>query len=110
MKVLHVVGTRPNFMKVAPLMRAMDQYPSDFEQVLVHTGQHFDHMMSRVFLDELDMPVPDETLNVRSGSHVQQTAEIMVAFEQVLSRRRLAYRWRTWRQGFGRTIARCRKR
>ena len=73
-------------MKVAPLMRAMHFHPNDFEQILVHTGQHSDPMMSRVFLEDLNMPAPDEFLNVRSGSRTQQTADIMRAFERVLDK------------------------
>ena len=69
MKVLHVVGARPNFMKIAPIMREMTTYPNEFEQILVHTGQHFDDNMSRVFFDELELPRPDVYLGVGSGSH-----------------------------------------
>lgn len=88
MRVLHVVGSRPNFMKVAPLMRAMAREPRLFHQVLVHTGQHYDDNMSRVFLEELGMPPPDEQLGVGSGSHAKQTARVMVRFESVLLERR----------------------
>ncbi len=84
MKILHVVGARPNFMKTAPIMVAMARQPGAFEQVLVHTGQHYDHNMSRVFFDDLAMPEPDEFLNIGSGSHAEQTARIMLAFEPVL--------------------------
>ena len=83
MKVLHVVGARPNFMKTAPIMAEMAQYPKEFEQVLVHTGQHYDDAMSRVFFDELSLPVPDVNLEVGSGSHAQQTARVMERFEPV---------------------------
>jgi UDP-N-acetylglucosamine 2-epimerase (non-hydrolysing) len=84
--VLHVVGARPNFMKVAPIMRAMGTTPDDFRQVLVHTGQHYDDNMSRVFFDELDLPRPDTNLEVGSGSHAQQTAEVMQRFEPLLAK------------------------
>ncbi|MBN2550119.1 MAG: UDP-N-acetylglucosamine 2-epimerase (non-hydrolyzing) [Anaerolineales bacterium] len=83
-KIMHVVGARPNFMKVAPVMAAMDKRPGLFQQVLVHTGQHYDYVMSQVFFEELRMPEPDEYLNVGSGSHAQQTAHVMLAFEPVL--------------------------
>lgn len=84
MKILHVVGARPNFMKMAPIMREMAKYPAEFEQLLVHTGQHYDAAMSQVFFDELEMPKPDVNLEVGSGSHAWQTAQIMQRFEPVL--------------------------
>lgn len=78
--VLHVVGARPNFMKIAPLMIAMRAEPR-FRQVLVNTGQHYDEKMAGGFFRELDLPVPDRDLGVGSGSHAVQTAKVMVAFE-----------------------------
>lgn len=83
-RILHVVGARPNFMKIAPIMREMAKYPDQFEQILVHTGQHYDANMSQVFFDELDLPRPDVNLEVGSGSHAVQTAEVMTRFEPVL--------------------------
>jgi UDP-N-acetylglucosamine 2-epimerase (non-hydrolysing) len=83
-RILHVVGARPNFMKIAPIMREMAKYPDQFEQMLVHTGQHYDANMSQVFFDELDLPRPDVNLEVGSGSHAVQTAEVMTRFEPVL--------------------------
>jgi UDP-N-acetylglucosamine 2-epimerase (non-hydrolysing) len=83
-KVMHVVGARPNFMKVAPVMRALAARPAAFEQRLVHTGQHYDEAMSQVFFDELGIASPDDNLEVGSGSHAAQTAEIMLRFEPVL--------------------------
>jgi UDP-N-acetylglucosamine 2-epimerase (non-hydrolysing) len=83
-KVLHVVGARPNFMKVAPVMRAMAARGGCFEQRLVHTGQHYDEAMSKVFFDELGIPQPDLNLGVGSGSHAAQTAEIILRFEPAL--------------------------
>ena len=82
--ILHVVGARPNFMKMAPILREMAKYPVEFEQILVHTGQHYDASMSQVFFDELDLPRPDVNLEVGSGSHAQQTALIMQRFEPVV--------------------------
>jgi len=84
MKVIHVVGARPNFMKVAPLTAEMAQYPEIFHQTLVHTGQHYDDNMSKVFFEDLDIPQPDIYLGVGSGSHAEQTARVMLAFEPVL--------------------------
>jgi UDP-N-acetylglucosamine 2-epimerase (non-hydrolysing) len=83
-RVLHVVGARPNFMKVAPIVRAMEGREGAFEQVLVHTGQHYDENMSASFFDELDLPRPDVNLEVGSGTHARQTAAIMERFEPVL--------------------------
>ena len=84
MKILHVVGARPNFMKVAPIMREMAKYPDKFEQLLIHTGQHYDDNMSKVFFEDLGLPQPDIYLGVGSGSHAEQTARVMLAFEPVL--------------------------
>ena len=86
MTVLHVVGARPNFMKAAPVYRALAK--SGFDQVLVHTGQHYDALMSDVFFQTLEIPAPDESLNVGSGSHAQQTAAIMSKFEPVVLARK----------------------
>jgi UDP-N-acetylglucosamine 2-epimerase (non-hydrolysing) len=83
MKVANVVGARPNFMKIAPIMRAM-MGDSFFEPVLIHTGQHYDHKMSDVFFDELGIPEPDVNLSVGSGTHGRQTGEVMVRFEEVV--------------------------
>ena len=82
MKVLHVVGARPNFMKAAPVYRALQN--RGHKQILVHTGQHYDALMSDVFFKGLEIPDPDESLNVGSGSHAQQTASIMSLFEPVV--------------------------
>jgi UDP-N-acetylglucosamine 2-epimerase (non-hydrolysing) len=71
-------------MKIAPLVEEMKSYP-DIEQILIHTGQHYDHSMSRVFLDELDIPYPDFYLGIGSGSHGAQTAKVMLAFEPLVS-------------------------
>jgi UDP-N-acetylglucosamine 2-epimerase (non-hydrolysing) len=84
LKIMHIVGARPNFPKVAPVYAAMQHHGDRFQQVLVHTGQHYDHQMSQVFFDELGMPEPDEFLNVGSGTHAQQSARILLAFEPVL--------------------------
>ena len=81
--ILHVVGARPNFMKAAPVFFALRAHPH-LRQVLVHTGQHYDRKMSDVFFDELGLPEPDFCLEVGSGSHAIQTAEIMMRFEKVV--------------------------
>lgn len=83
MKVINIVGARPNFMKIAPIIEAMNRYPGEIEHVLVHTGQHYDEKMSKAFFEDLGMPKPDIDLGVGSGSHAEQTARVMVAFEQV---------------------------
>ncbi len=80
--ILSVVGARPNFMKMAPILRQLSNC-ADFESRLVHTGQHYDESMSRVFFHDLKMPNPDFNLNVGSASHAVQTAEIMRRFEKV---------------------------
>src|SRR5688572_28200471 len=86
MKVLVVAGARPNFMKVAPILRALTTRGA--EGVFVHTGQHYDATMSDAFLRDLSMPAPAWHLGVGSGSHAQQTARIMESFEPVLERER----------------------
>jgi len=83
MKVINVCGARPNFMKIAPLMRAYENHPA-IQPTLVHTGQHYDENMSRLFFNELEIPRPDVNLEVGSGSHAQQTALIMERFETVV--------------------------
>ena len=81
-KIIIVAGARPNFMKVAPIIWDLQQRSfTDF--ALVHTGQHYDYAMSSVFFEELEIPEPDYFLEVGSGSHGEQTAKIMMAFEKV---------------------------
>ncbi len=85
LKIISVVGARPNFMKVAPLHRAFGKY-SSVQHMIVHTGQHYDANMSKVFFDDLELPKPDVYLGVGSGTHAEQTAKVMVEFEKVLVR------------------------
>jgi len=87
MHILHVVGARPNFMKAAPVLHALRQYPG-IRQTLLHTGQHYDAGMSEVFFRQLGMPEPDINLAVGSGSPTQQTAEIMLRLEPVVGEQR----------------------
>jgi UDP-N-acetylglucosamine 2-epimerase (non-hydrolysing) len=83
MQVLHVVGARPNFMKVAPVRAALAARDG-IEQALVHTGQHYDASMSDIFFQQLNIPEPDYNLDVGSASHARQTAEIMMRLEPVV--------------------------
>jgi len=83
-KIICVCGARPNFMKIAPLMHAFKAY-GRFQTLLVHTGQHYDENMSKLFFDELNIPKPDVNLEVGSASHAVQTAEIMKRFEPVVA-------------------------
>ena len=83
MKIVSVVGARPNFMKVAPFCRALKAYP-EIRHILVHTGQHYDVRMSEQFFKELDIPSPDVNLEIGSGSHAEQVGRTMMAFEKVL--------------------------
>ena len=95
--ILHVCGARPNFMKVAPVMAAVEAWsdtaardsgsggePVHFEQTLVHTGQHYDAGLSDVFFRQLGLPEPDHHLGVGSGSHAAQTAQVLERLEPVL--------------------------
>lgn len=84
---MNIVGARPNMVKMAPLMRAMKQIP-EFDPVLVHTGQHYDYLMSQVFFEQLGMPAPNYNLEVGSGSQHDQTAEIIKRFGEVVQRDR----------------------
>jgi UDP-N-acetylglucosamine 2-epimerase len=83
MKILSVVGARPEFIQAAPVSRALRKR---HHELLVHTGQHYDYSMSQTFFDELGIPAPDYNLEVGSGSHASQTAEILVRFEAVVIR------------------------
>jgi UDP-N-acetylglucosamine 2-epimerase (non-hydrolysing) len=82
MKIVLVAGARPNFMKVAPIIRELRKHEDVFDWRLVHTGQHFDHGMSDVFFEELGIPQPHFHMGAGGGSHSEQTARIMVAFER----------------------------
>ena len=106
MKIILVAGARPNFMKIAPIIRAIETYNSklkttkslrarslaghcerkrsNLEILLVHTGQHYDSRMSKIFFEDLEIPEPDMYLGVGSGTHGQQTAKVMIAFEKIL--------------------------
>lgn len=83
-RILSVVGARPNFMKVAPIVRELARRDGEFHSQIVHTGQHYDEAMSQVFFDQLSIPRPDINLNVGSGSHAVQTAGVMAAFEPLV--------------------------
>jgi len=90
LRIVSVVGARPNFMKVAPIVDAINQgrqagrFARDVEHLLVHTGQHYDRTMSELFFEELGLPVPDINLGIGSGNHGEQTGRIMQEFERVL--------------------------
>ena len=90
MKVISVVGARPNFMKIAPFIRAVEEYNRNhnnfINHILVHTGQHYDIRMSEAFFRDLDIPEPDINLEIGSGSHAEQLGNTMIEFEKVLLR------------------------
>ena len=89
MKTLYLVaGARPNFMKIAPLVRALRANGTNLGFKIIHTGQHYDYELNEVFFDELHIPAPDVFLRAGSGSHAQQTAKIMVGFEETCQKRR----------------------
>lgn len=86
MKVLTAIGTRPQFIKAAPVSRALER--AGVAEVLVHSGQHYDHGMSRVFFEELGLREPDVNLGAGAGTHAEQTARMLVGFEDVIARER----------------------
>ena len=83
-KIISVVGARPNFIKISPVHKAFQKYKDSITHKICHTGQHFDEKMSKVFFDELEMPKPDFYLGISGGSHATQTANIMIEFEKIL--------------------------
>ena len=85
--ILHVVGARPNFIKAAPVLRALAG-KKGVRQTLVHTGQHYDVNMSDIFFRQLGMPAPDVSLGVGSGTHAAQTAQVLLSLEPVLLERK----------------------
>jgi UDP-N-acetylglucosamine 2-epimerase (non-hydrolysing) len=85
-KIIVVAGARPNFMKIAPILRTMGKHPEHFDPLFVHTGQHYDDKMSRIFLDQLGLPDPYRDLGVGSGSHGAQTGQVLIRFEEVAMR------------------------
>jgi UDP-N-acetylglucosamine 2-epimerase (non-hydrolysing) len=91
LKLLNIVGARPNFMKMAPLYAALQRHAGKVRQTLVHTGQHYDEAMSSAFFRDLGLPPPDINLEVGSGTHAEQTARVMLAFEPVLLRENPAW-------------------
>src|SRR5713101_9826482 len=86
-KILHVVGARPNYMKIAPVMEALRK-TDGIEQRLIHTGQHYDESMAQVFFRDLGLPQPDRDLEVGSGTQAEQTATILTRFEKVVDEER----------------------
>jgi len=82
-KIISVVGARPNFMKIAPLHRAFTKHPH-INSKIVHTGQHYDEKMSDIFFNQLELPKPDYYLGIGGGSHTHQKANVMLAFEKIL--------------------------
>src|ERR671913_2005083 len=88
LKVINVVGARPNFMKVAPIVEEMKRREREFAPLVVHTGQHYDADMSDAFFRDLELPEPDVYLGVGSGSHAAQTAGVMERFEPVVLQER----------------------
>jgi UDP-N-acetylglucosamine 2-epimerase (non-hydrolysing) len=84
MRIVYVVGTRPNFVKTAPVVSALRERLPQGRHAIVHTGQHYDRLMSEIFLEELGVPAPDHLLEVGSGSHAKQTARTMERLEPVL--------------------------
>src|SRR5210317_786779 len=80
LKIINVVGARPNFMKMAPIIEAMNKHPEQIRHLLVHTGQHYDEKMSKAFFDDIGMPKPDIDLGIGSGSQAEQTGKTMIGF------------------------------
>ena len=88
MKIISVVGARPNFMKISPFIKEIEEHnkknKTKVTHILVHTGQHYDERMSKSFFESLNISEPDVNLEIGSGSHAEQVAHTMIAFEKVL--------------------------
>ena len=84
MRLVHVVGTRPNLVKMAPVIGALRERFPDWPAAIVHTGQHYDRLMSEIFLEELGVPEPDHVLGIGSGSHAEQVARVLERLEPCL--------------------------
>ena len=84
MKIISVVGARPNFMKVAPIHKAFQKYKDTVSHLICRTGQHYDEKMSDIFFKHLNLPLPDFYLGIGGGSHTEQTGKIMIEFEKIL--------------------------
>ena len=108
MKIISVVGARPEFIQAISVSRALRK---NHHEILVHTGQHYDYLMSQTFFDELGIPAPDYNLEVGSGSHASQTAEILVGFEKVVlsSKKSLWTLCSQWLRLFSRILFRLKK-
>ena len=108
MKIISVVGARPEFIQAISVSRALRK---NHHEILVHTGQHYDYLMSQTFFDELGIPAPDYNLEVGSGSHASQTAEILVSFEKVVlsSKKSLWTLCSQWLRLFSRILFRLKK-
>ena len=87
MKIINVVGARPNFIKIMPILKVMKRH-KEIKPLLVHTGQHYDYTMSATFFKQLNIPKPDINLGVGSNTHAQQTAIIMQKFEKDIDKAR----------------------
>ncbi|MFT5170850.1 MAG: UDP-N-acetylglucosamine 2-epimerase (non-hydrolyzing) [Candidatus Marinamargulisbacteria bacterium] len=85
--IILVAAARPNFMKIAPIVHALKQREKEFETIIVHTGQHYDANMNDTFFEQLNIPKPDINLGIGSGSHAEQTGKVMMAFEDVLTKK-----------------------
>jgi UDP-N-acetylglucosamine 2-epimerase (non-hydrolysing) len=83
-KIISVVGARPNFMKVAPIHKAFQKYKEEIDHLICHTGQHYDEKMSDIFFRQLNLPLPDFYLGIGSGTHAEQTGKVMIKFEKIL--------------------------
>ena len=86
MKVIHVVGARPNFVKIAPVITALNKFKNDLNQILVHTGQHYDQNMSGIFFKDLSINQANDYLGIGAGTHAEQTSAVMVGCEQMFKK------------------------
>jgi UDP-N-acetylglucosamine 2-epimerase (non-hydrolysing) len=93
MKIDLIAGARSNFVKIAAIIHAIENSNSNIGYRLIHTGQHYDEVLSGSFFKDLDLPEPDINLGTGSGSQAEQTSNIMVAYEPVLIQKKLTYAW-----------------